>query len=74
MCFWTAYVITRPLGASIADWLAKPTGTSGLGLGDAPVVAVLGVLILASVTYLAITKSDVQQAVHSDGPYRDDPC
>lgn len=72
VCFWTAYVITRPLGASIADWLAKPTGTSGLGLGDAPVVAVLGLLILASVTYLAITKSDVQQAVHSDGPHRED--
>ncbi|CAM5684392.1 hypothetical protein MAUB1S_03994 [Mycolicibacterium aubagnense] len=72
VCFWTAYVVTRPLGASIADWLAKPTGTSGFGLGDAPVVAVLGLLILASVTYLAITKSDVQQAVHSDGPHRED--
>ncbi|MGW5112828.1 hypothetical protein [Nocardia sp. NPDC004123] len=50
-----------PLGASIADWLAKPAHDSGLGLGDAPVVAILGVLILALVIYLAITKSDVQQ-------------
>lgn len=74
VCFWTAYVITRPLGASVADWLAKPTGTSGLGLGDAPVVAVLGVLILASVTYLAVTKSDVQQAVRADDPHRGDPA
>ena len=31
--FWFAYVITRPLGASFADWLGKPTESSGLGMG-----------------------------------------
>jgi len=59
-CFWFAYVITRPLGASIADGLAKPKSASGLGLGNGPVMLVLGALIVAFVTYLAITKIDVQ--------------
>jgi uncharacterized membrane-anchored protein len=58
--FWFAYVITRPLGASIADGLAKPPSASGRGLGDAPVVLVIGVLIAVIVTYLAITGVDVQ--------------
>ena len=59
-CFWFAYVITRPLGASIADGLAKPKSASGLGLGNGPVMLVLGVLIVALVGYLAVTKVDVQ--------------
>jgi uncharacterized membrane-anchored protein len=59
-CFWFAYVITRPLGASIADGLAKPKAVSGLGLGNGPVLLVLGVLIVALVAYLGVTKVDVQ--------------
>jgi uncharacterized membrane-anchored protein len=58
--FWFAYVITRPLGASIADGLAKPKSVSGLGLGNGPVELVLGVLIVALVAYLAISRVDVQ--------------
>jgi uncharacterized membrane-anchored protein len=60
--FWFAYVMTRPLGASIADGLAKSHGSSGLGIGDGPVVAALGALIVAFVAYLALTKVDVQDA------------
>jgi uncharacterized membrane-anchored protein len=59
-CFWFAYVITRPLGASIADGLAKPKHDSGLGLGNGPVMLVLGALIVVLVAYLAVTKIDVQ--------------
>jgi uncharacterized membrane-anchored protein len=59
-CFWFAYVITRPLGASIADGLAKPKSSSGLGLGNGPVMLAFGTLIVILVAYLAITKSDVQ--------------
>jgi len=44
--FWAAYVITRPLGASVADWFSKPPSIHGLGLGDGPVAVVLGVLIV----------------------------
>ena len=60
-CFWLAYVITRPLGASIADGLAKPRRVSGLGLGDGLVVLGVGGLIVGMVAYLALTGSDVQQ-------------
>lgn len=61
-CFWAAYVITRPLGASIADGLAKPRSVGGLGLGDGPVALALLALIVLMVAYLAVTKADVQRA------------
>ena len=55
--FWSAYVLTRPLGASIADWLGKPSPI-GLGLGDGAVA--IGSLILATalVAFLWRTGSD----------------
>jgi uncharacterized membrane-anchored protein len=59
--FWFAYVVTRPLGASIADWLGKPSDAGGLNVGDGVVSAILAVLILAFVAYLAITGRDVQR-------------
>lgn len=59
-CFWFAYVITRPLGASIADGLAKPKSASGRGIGNGPVMFVLSILIIVLVAYLAIAKADVQ--------------
>jgi uncharacterized membrane-anchored protein len=56
--FWFAYVVTRPLGASIADGLGKPKSVSGLGLGDGPVVIGFGLLILAMVSYLTVKRHD----------------
>ena len=62
VAFWTAYVLTRPLGASIADWLGKPASHGGgLGLGDGPVAGVAVALIAALVTYLTLRRSDVQR-------------
>jgi uncharacterized membrane-anchored protein len=58
--FWFAYVVTRPLGASIADWLGKPKNVGGLGVGDGPVSVVLALLIIGLVMYLANTRTDVQ--------------
>ena len=52
LAFWTAYVLTRPLGASIADWLGKPTARSGLGLGDGPVSVAFGVAIVVCVAVM----------------------
>ncbi len=52
LAFWFAYVLTRPLGASIADWLGKPKHLSGLGLGDGPVSAVFGILIVMCVAVM----------------------
>lgn len=60
IAFWASYVVTRPLGASVADWLAKPPSASGLDLGDGPVAIVLALLILIGVTWFAVTKSDIQ--------------
>jgi uncharacterized membrane-anchored protein len=65
-CFWFAYVATRPLGASFADWLGKPKAVGGLGLGAGPVALALGVMIFALVAYLAMTRTDVQPAERSD--------
>jgi uncharacterized membrane-anchored protein len=47
--FWFAYVVTRPLGASIADWLSKPARHGGVNLGDGPVAAVLLVAIVVGI-------------------------
>jgi uncharacterized membrane-anchored protein len=52
--------VTRPLGASVADWLGKPSESSGLGLGDGVVSLVLAVLIVCFVASLAITRKDVK--------------
>ena len=57
LAFWWAYVVTRPLGASVADWLGKPS-LGGLGLGDGKVALVLTVLIAGFVTYLAVSRVD----------------
>jgi uncharacterized membrane-anchored protein len=61
-CFWFAYVATRPLGASFADWLGKPKSVGGLGLGDGPVALALTAVIFCLVAFLAITRRDVQHA------------
>jgi uncharacterized membrane-anchored protein len=58
VAFWFAYVITRPLGASFADWMGKPF-LGGLGLGDAKVALVLTILIIIFVGYLTVSRVDV---------------
>jgi len=52
LAFWFAYVLTRPVGASIADWLGKPKHLSGMALGDGPVSLAFGVLIVACVAVM----------------------
>jgi uncharacterized membrane-anchored protein len=63
--FWFAYVITRPLGASFADWLGKPKNIGGLNIGDATVSNVLIVIILVLVGYLTITHKDSSELADS---------
>jgi uncharacterized membrane-anchored protein len=58
--FWTAYVITRPLGASVADWMALGHARGGLGFGLGPVTASWTVAIVGFVGYLALSRRDVQ--------------
>lgn len=57
--FWFAYTITRPLGASVADWLGVAHRSGGLGWGRANVAMLLTVPILIAVAYMAITHIDV---------------
>lgn len=57
--FWAAYVLTRPLGASFADWTGKPQSFGGLGYGDGPVAGVLVLMLVGFVAYLAVTRVDV---------------
>jgi uncharacterized membrane-anchored protein len=64
--FWIAYVLTRPLGASIADWLGKPHGVGGLALGDAPVAFGLTGLIVVCV----VVMSNAARGDHATPPAR----
>lgn len=59
VCFWAAYSLTRPLGASVADYLASKDGAH---LGTGPVTAVGLVLFAVAVAYLAFTHRDVEGA------------
>ena len=59
VAFWFAYIMTRPLGASFADWLGKPY-LGGLGLNDAKVAPVLTILIIGFVGYLTVTRKDMK--------------
>ncbi len=60
--FWFAYVATRPLGASFADWMGKPQSVGGLDWGEGRVALALSILIFCLVAFLAITRRDVQSA------------
>jgi uncharacterized membrane-anchored protein len=59
VAFWFAYIVTRPLGASFADWFSKPIN-GGMGAGDGPVSAAALVVFIALVAWVAVTKRDVQ--------------
>ncbi|MDQ0189351.1 hypothetical protein JI721_16865 [Alicyclobacillus cycloheptanicus] len=56
--FWFSYIMTRPVGASFADWFGVSKSAGGLGVGGGPVSLVLTILIVIVVTYLAITRKD----------------
>ncbi|MGW7099591.1 COG4705 family protein [Streptomyces sp. NPDC054838] len=56
--FWSAYVLTRPLGASFADWMAVSHTRGGLDLGLGPVTAGWTLAIVVLVAYLATTRHD----------------
>ena len=61
IAFWAAYVVTRPLGASLADGFSKHTN-GGLGWGDGVVSAITLVVFIALVAYVTVSKRDVQDA------------
>ena len=66
--FWSAYVLTRPLGASLADWASVPHWRGGLGFGWGPVSLVLTVIIIGLVGYLAVSGKDTGPVAVPAGP------
>lgn len=62
LAFWLAYVLTRPLGASFADWMGRAQTGGGLGWGDGPVSFGLAILIFGFVGYLALSRKDIDHS------------
>ena len=62
LSFWLAYILTRPLGASIGDYLSQPTANGGLGLGTTGASYLFLGTILALVVYLTLSKRDQTSA------------
>ena len=61
--FWAAYVLTRPLGGSIGDYLSSARSDGGVGLGTTGTSVVFLVVIAAVVAYLTVSKVDVQESL-----------
>jgi uncharacterized membrane-anchored protein len=58
LTFWVAYILTRPLGASIGDYLSQSRDDGGLGLGTVATSALFLITILSFVVYLSVTRKD----------------
>jgi uncharacterized membrane-anchored protein len=67
LAFWFAYVLTRPLGASFADWVGVSHARGGLAVGTGVVSVVLAGVIAVLVGYMAVTKCDVGAAPGESG-------
>jgi uncharacterized membrane-anchored protein len=65
VAFWWAYIATRPLGASVADWLGKPAGHGGLGYGDG---AVALMLLVVAVGLVGVVTFRPQSSRRGSGP------
>ena len=67
LSFWAAYILTRPLGASIGDYLSQPHRHGGLGFGATGTSAIFVAVILALVAYLTVSKRDTPVLPPSEG-------
>jgi uncharacterized membrane-anchored protein len=65
--FWMSYVVTRPLGASFADYLSKPRNISGVDFGDGSTAVLFALTVLVLVSYLAIARPDIQPGRDTEG-------
>jgi uncharacterized membrane-anchored protein len=62
LAFWIAYILTRPLGASLGDLLSQARADGGLGLGTTVTSVIFLLAILVVVVYLSITRKDATEA------------
>jgi uncharacterized membrane-anchored protein len=67
LAFWLAYILTRPLGASLGDLLSQPASNGGLGLGTTGTSALFLTTILALVAYLSKTRRDQTDQAAPEG-------
>jgi uncharacterized membrane-anchored protein len=70
LAFWFAYTVTRPLGASLADWLGVSARVGGLDWGRGVVSAVLTIPIVIAVGYMAVTHVDEARGTGTPGGRR----
>ncbi|WP_231901797.1 COG4705 family protein [Microbacterium sp. T32] len=68
LAFWLAYILTRPLGANLGDWMSFPASDGGLGIGVGPTSIFFLGAILATVVYLTITRTDATENVQTRRP------
>ena len=62
LAFWLAYILTRPLGASLGDYLSQARDAGGLDLGATSINAVFLLAIVGLVAFLGVTRRDVTKA------------
>jgi uncharacterized membrane-anchored protein len=67
LAFWFAYVVTRPLGASFADWMGVSAARGGLGIGTGLVSFVLAATIAMFVAFLTSTELDLPEDQRREG-------
>jgi uncharacterized membrane-anchored protein len=68
VAFWVCYVLTRPVGASFADYVAFPHSVGGLDVGHGPVALMLTFVIAILVGYLMVTRKDVEDPRQAEVP------
>ncbi len=66
LAFWIAYILTRPLGASLGDYLAQPAADGGLGLGTVVTSSVFLAAIAGLVIFLTVNRPDVKELAASE--------
>jgi len=59
--FWMSYIVTRPLGASFADYVSKPRNITGLNFGDGHTAIAFAAAVVILVSYLAVARPDIQE-------------
>jgi uncharacterized membrane-anchored protein len=70
LAFWMSYVLTRPLGASFADYISKPHNISGINFGDGSTAIVFAIAVFVLVSYLAIARPDIQRPLAASAASR----
>jgi hypothetical protein len=69
LTFWVAYILTRPTGASFADYFGMPKAISGMGLGHGTTSIVTLILVVASFIYLSRSGIDQPETGSPGGPH-----